>query len=359
MAIDVFFKEAIEKSAPKSDSQELIIDSGQRVIESHGSLLLKREIGEKVQVGASLSKILIKFWNNDLDVMCREATQKGKTSTRMINTSWKGTPLVLFFESAPYVERGIILGAKINIKDISVEKRLEQRNFLREKMAIIAVMASQIVHKMNNPIAAILNRLGGLLIRNLDELEPDELAAELEKIQNQVYSLSLITNALTAFGRDQREDYRLRNINSILEKAVALIKLIRLEKDIRYHIDFDPKLPDVFGCEMTLEQCFVNILRNSMEAMPKGGTITISTRIDQNFKDSVNISISDNGLGIVQDQLDYVFDPFYTTKSNVHSGLGLTVCYGIVSNHKGNIEIVSEENVGTTVSITLPIENID
>ena len=154
-------------------------------------------------------------------------------------------------------------------------------------------------------------------------------------------------------------DFKLVQTNVIIENAVNLLKLFETNKKINYQINLDPNLPRVLGSEVTLEQSLVNIFRNAIDAVPPdGGDLKITSRIDRQFKDFINIVISDNGRGIPPENLDHVVDPFFSTKDSGHNGLGLSVSYGIISNHHGSIEMASTPEKGTTINILLPIARV-
>ncbi len=335
--------------------QEFVFDQKWQLFETKGKLFSYKKLGGPLNKGNDIARVLGRFWNKELKLICTHALENGTTGTRVFENSRNGQSLALLFVAVPYVKNGRVRGVILTIHDITVAKRLERQQHLREKMKVISHLASEIVHNMNNPIAAILNRVGGLLVEDGKKIDATQLKSDLRLIQEQLYSMSLVTNALTAFSTEKMNDFKLISVNKVIENTVNLLNLLNQQKKIQYTLNLDEQVPRILGSEVTLEQAVVNICRNALESMPDSGTLSITTKVDDQFRDFVNISISDDGVGIPTEQLELVFDPFYTTKDGTHTGLGLSVCYGIISNHNGSIEIFSEMESGTTIQILLPI----
>jgi signal transduction histidine kinase len=260
----------------------------------------------------------------------------------------------------PLVRDLRVTGIVLNIRDITEQNRMTHQKALKEKMDNLASLAAHIADKMNNPLATILNRIGSLLVT---EFKPDDLQNiryELESIQELIYNMSVITNALEAFSNVSTDNFRILHVNYIVEKAVQISKLLQLHENISYKVELTDDLPPILGSEITLEQCLINIIRNAIEAMPdkNDGLLKVTTGRDKHQPKFVTITITDNGIGIPKENLNRVFDPFFRTKNEGHSGLGLSVGYGIIASHNGKIDINSPANKGTRVSISLPIARV-
>lgn len=347
-----------EKENLTTDVQELQMDTQLHLISSKGTLL--NNLGLTIPIkGESLKHTLDKLWDHHIHNICLKVLKNGETRIKTLTKNLNGYPKTLVFIAIPAIINKEIKGVTLHIYDTSFHRQQDQEDNFRHKMSVFSSLASQVVNKMNNPLAAVLNRIGGLLVDDLEKTDKNELRAELESIQNQIYSMSLITNALSAFSQETQNDFKLVNINTVIEKSVALLQLLHVSKKIKYDIVYTPELPQILGSAVTLEQCFVNIFRNAIEAMPDGGILTVSTQIDDKLGDFINVTISDTGIGIAQDKIELVFDPFYSTKNNSHPGLGLSVCYGIILNHNGTIKIDSQINKGTELFILLPVANIN
>jgi two-component system NtrC family sensor kinase len=125
------------------------------------------------------------------------------------------------------------------------------------------------------------------------------------------------------------------------------------EANIKIETDFDGEIPEIMASTNQMRQVLLNMFKNAKEAMPKGGTLTVRTNKEDN---KVLIQIQDTGIGIPEELKDKIFEAFFTTKQKVKGvGLGLSVCYGIIKGHGGEIKVESEEGKGTTFTITLPI----
>ncbi len=340
-----------------NEYQELTVDDEGRVIGVQGGLFRYKEIGRVPVIGWQLGDVLDSFWNGRVKAICRETLESGRTLSTLVELMHNGSRLSLEFITVPRVEDDRISGLVLTVRDVTVPLRLKRHEALREKMKVVGRLAAQIVHSMNNPIAAILNSIGGILVQEPEKIDVHELRRELAEIQEQLYQIAVVTNALTAFSGSGNRDFKLIQLNRIVESTHHLLQLLYAQKEIRYRLELDENLPRILGNEVTLEQALINICSNAVEAMPERGELSIITRVDDQFRDFVNIVVSDTGIGIPAEALDDVFEPFYTTKEG-HRGLGLTVCYGIISNHNGNIELTSQPGAGTTVTVMLPVAKV-
>jgi len=334
--------------------QKIYLDETLRVEDLQGDLT-KYDIFANLRKGESFLDGLPKLYRKELTPACQLALEEGKTTESEFRThTLDRNKVILSFRVEPVVQKGKISGVSVVATDVSEEKRWQQLQELKEKMENLSILASNISHELNNPIAALLNQIGRLLMENLTAKDLPRLRQELHDIQEQIYAMSIVTNALDAFSKDAQNHFRLLNINSVLEKSIELSKLLQIKNDVNYHVKLSPDLPPVFGNEITLEQSFINIIRNALEAMPDGGDLTVTSSIDKINPDYIQIVIKDTGVGIPREDLERIYDPFYKGKEGDHAGLGLSISYGIIANHDGNIQIKSRVNKGTTLTIILP-----
>jgi two-component system NtrC family sensor kinase len=146
-------------------------------------------------------------------------------------------------------------------------------------------------------------------------------------------------------------------INSVLDEILLLHEKQLKENDINMVSSFAEGLALVNASKNQLRQVFLNMVANARDAMPNGGTFTVTTGGDG---ENIVVKIADTGMGIRKENIDKIFDSFFTTKGEVKGvGLGLSVCYGFIKDHGGDIEVKSQEGVGTTFTITLPVHNAD
>ncbi len=234
----------------------------------------------------------------------------------------------------------------------SERKRLEQQAQEINRLATLAEMAGGIAHEVNNPLAAIVN-YAELILENPGSGDVVELA---EVIKESAQRAATILDNLSTFARQRSPERVYLDVNAVLETTLAL-RAYQLEKRaIRVSTALAPSLPRILANAGQLQQVFINIIINAEYFMTEAhgrGTLTITT---EHAGNSVRISFADDGPGIPQDILERVFDPFFTTREVGRGvGLGLSICYGIVTEHGGRIWAESEEGKGTTIIIELPL----
>jgi len=163
-----------------------------------------------------------------------------------------------------------------------------------------------------------------------------------------------IVKDLLEFARQSEPEMRILNMNDVLRKAIAITTHPAELQNISLATYIAPELPDVQGDADKLQQVFVNVIINALQAMPEGGELTVGTRLTEGGK-FVEIEISDTGCGIPQEHLSKLFDPFFSTKGTGEgTGLGLSVSLGIVQKHNGTFDVKSKVGEGSTFIIRLP-----
>jgi two-component system NtrC family sensor kinase len=245
-----------------------------------------------------------------------------------------------------------VVGTLLLIEDVTDHVRLEEQLQISEKMASIGLLAAGVAHEVNTPLTGI-SSFTQMLLEGADPADPK--TALLEKIEKQTFRAAKIVNGLLNLSRpgtssNERIEVDLNavigDVFSLLEHqfAVASIK-------VRRELATEPLL--VNGIEHQLQQVFLNLFLNARDAMPSGGWLSVTTRID---RDRVIAEIADTGSGIPSDQLARIYDPFFTTKSFQRgTGLGLSITYGIVREHDGLIHCDSAVGQGTRFTLSLPL----
>jgi len=233
------------------------------------------------------------------------------------------------------------------IKNITEKRKTEKSLIEAEKLSIAGQLAAGIAHEIRNPITALK---GFLQLMKLDLQTKsdywDIMESELERIETISNELLYLAKPCAA------------KLMPIELKRLILEVCLLLESQANLHnIIIVKRIPKedviIFGNEAQIKQVFVNIIKNAIEVMANGGKITINV---EKQEESVNVSIIDEGCGIPKDNLKKIGNPFFTTKKD-GTGLGLMVTYNIIRNHQGTISVVSEVDVGTTFTITLPLLN--
>jgi two-component system, NtrC family, sensor kinase len=228
------------------------------------------------------------------------------------------------------------------------------------KMAALGKMAAGIAHEINNPLAIIGEKAGWMkdLLEKEDIKEsPNLMEFEdcIKKIERQVDRSRTITHRLLRFGRRMEPTEEMVDVNQILAETITFLENEAHYRDISIHTTYDDKLPRVTTDSAQLQQVFLNIINNAIDAIGKGGSINLKTSYDGANHGNVLIEISDNGPGIPKETLGKIFDPFFTTKSAQEgTGLGLSISYSIIEKLGGKITVASEEGKGTIFTIYVP-----
>ncbi|RMF99388.1 MAG: HAMP domain-containing protein, partial [Acidobacteria bacterium] len=233
-------------------------------------------------------------------------------------------------------------------------RRLQQLNdqlIQTEKLAAMGTFTAGIAHEINNPLASISSLIQ--MIQKKESLD-FETKEKLKLILSQIMRIKQVTSDMMEFARVRPPSKTPLNINAVLEATLRLVSFDKGFQRLQLIKELSKELPKVYGDANQLQQVFLNILLNARDAMPDGGTLKIKTYTQE---DSVMVEIEDSGIGISKENLKRVFDPFFTTKpSGRGTGLGLAVCYGIISAHGGNIEVQSQSGKGTKFIIKFPAQ---
>ncbi len=228
-----------------------------------------------------------------------------------------------------------------------------------EKLSSLGRLSASIAHEINNPLAGILT-VAKLLLRTFQSGAMDEKAQasairHLTLVQRETERCTAIVRNLLGFARERALAMTDADLNAALEESLFLIGNQVALQHITLVRAFGT-LPLVRADYGQMRQAFANILINACDAMPKGGTLTVTTRHVPPPADVVEVLIADTGVGIPKEQLTKVLDPFFTTKEK-GTGLGLSVVYGIIEHHGGTMTLDSTVGVGTTVTMRLPVRS--
>ncbi len=234
--------------------------------------------------------------------------------------------------------------------DIEQLRHLNEQLVRTEKLAAMGTLSAGVAHEINNPLASISSLIQ--MIQKNGELDKQS-GEKLELIQTQIRRITQVTKDMMDFARVRPAARTEVNINKIIEKSLRLASFDKSFQKLTLEQNIDNEIGCVFADTDQLQQVFLNLFLNARDAMPDGGKLSITTKQDSN---TIKIEIIDTGSGIGKEDTEKIFDPFYTTKSpGSGTGLGLAVCYGIITAHHGTIEARSISGKGSIFSISLPI----
>jgi two-component system NtrC family sensor kinase len=228
------------------------------------------------------------------------------------------------------------------------------------KLASIGRLAAGVAHEINNPLASISAKTG----RGMDLLELSEACTYKEKIASEINGTSdaverckVITHRLLGFARRMDVTLEPININNLMREVLSFLDKEALYRGINFDLNLGESLPVIDSDRGQLQQIFLNLLNNAIDAIDKDGRITISTK--KRDKNSIQVDVIDNGKGIPPDIMRHIFEPFFTTKDHGEkkgTGLGLFITYGLVKKLGGLISVQSSGGAGTTFTVILPIK---
>lgn len=245
-------------------------------------------------------------------------------------------------------------------EDITEQKKMNDAVIHAEKLASIGRLAAGVVHEINNPLATIAACAESLTLR-LDEINEPELGQDfaeyLQIIRDESFRCKTITNSLLDFSHQRQVEKMSGDINLIIDQTLQLLRHHPKLGKMTIVKEMDHSLAAVYVNEGQMKQIFIALISNAFDAMDGGGTLTIRTHWqDSDSKPTVCAEFLDTGCGIPPSNLQKIFDPFFTTKPlGRGTGLGLSVCYGIVSEHGGRIEVDSIEGKGSAFRVILPV----
>lgn len=240
---------------------------------------------------------------------------------------------------------------RLEIKSEELRKAQEQL-MQAGKLASTGQLAAGVAHELNNPLTTV-SGYAQLLLKRLNKKDPNYKRIEAMAEESQRCK-AIIKNLLDFSRQPKGEDYRTLNVNIPLKNTLSLVgEQVRLQ-DIKIIKNLDSHLPRIKANPSQLEQVFMNIVSNALDSMPRGGELRIATRKIDN---RVEITFTDTGCGIKSEDMNKVFNPFFTTKRPGRGvGLGLSVSYGIIKEHGGEIGVESEEGKGSIFTIRLPVQ---
>jgi len=246
------------------------------------------------------------------------------------------------------------------VRDITERKRaeedrrkMEQQLQLAGRLAAVGELAAGVAHELNNPLAAVLGL--SQLLTQMDNLEED-IKSDVETIYGEAQRAAKITKNLLSFARRHKPEKRLISINDAVAQSLDLHAYQMRASNIEISVGLDPNLPKTMADFQQMQQVFINIVTNARQAMTEAhgrGKLLVQTQCADGM---IQVIFTDDGPGILEDDLKRIFDPFFTTKEvGQGAGLGLSICYGLLQEHGGHIFATSIPGEGATFVLEMPI----
>ena len=338
------------------DDGLVVFDGDERIVRWNRAL----EGFYGVARGAAIGRLLGDIFDAPFVEALRAARQEypfGATLSRVpLSSGDRGTARLLVNATEVPLQNAsgddaVMGGTLLLIEDITDRVRLEEQLQISEKMASIGVLAAGVAHEVNTPLTGI-SSFTQMLLEGADPRDPKTVL--LEKIERQTFRAAKIVNGLLNLSRpatasSERIDV---DVNAVITDVLSLLEHQFEVGNIKVRRELAPKVPPVLGIEHQLQQVFLNLFLNARDAMPRGGWLSVSTRVDG---DHVIAEIADTGSGIPSEQIARIYDPFFTTKAiGRGTGLGLSITYGIVREHDGTIHCDSAVGQGTRFKLALP-----
>ena len=309
------------------------------------------------------------FHDSDFYASMWETLTSGKTwNGRMTNKKKNGS---LYLEEATispiHVHHGKVVGYIGVKRDITESVKLQEAYQQAQKVESIGRLAGGVAHDLNNLLSPIIG-YGEILLEDLPE---DEVCRDsVNEILRAGFKARDLVSQLLAFSRKQTLEYKVVDLNTVVKDFKSLLRRT-IREDVEIEVETCNEEALVYAEKGQLEQVLMNLSVNSQDAMPSGGTLTISVSVTESSGDTVEdsgiieegsyvvLSISDTGHGIDAETRKHMFDPFFSTKGKKGTGLGLSTVYGIVKQHNGHIVFCSGEGTGTKAKIYLPLSSGD
>ncbi len=264
-----------------------------------------------------------------------------------------GQAVVSITQAPLKTDSGCHSGSLLLIQDVTRIYQLEEQLQRKDRLAAMGEMIGRIAHEIRNPLGSV-ELFASMLRRDLAEMPSSKLYAE--QISQAVHAMDRLLANLLTYTRPERTPRAWHHAESLILDSLTLAAhaITTIPADIR--LDLDPRVPSMWCNDGQMKQVFLNLIVNAVQAMPTGGVLTISLKMDQEHRldtPAICLTVSDSGIGIDPAHRSRIFDPFFTTKDE-GTGLGLAIVYAIVEAHQGRIDVESVVGQGTSCTIVLP-----
>ena len=344
---------------PGADQEERIRGAGRKLKEYADSItrLERKRVNDIIQNAKRI--LILSFWAILASALLigHFISQKIVRSLRVIETMTRSISEGNFAQVAnvrPRDELGTVIDAVNHMSEELAHR--EEQIIQSKKLASLGILTAGVAHEITNPLNNI-----SMIAQTYDELYtqlPDQDRLELMgKVDRETERIRKIVKNLLDFSKPKDANPTEADINTVIQKTLTLVQNMIDVQNIETVVRLEEGLPRLFVDEHQVQQVLVNLITNAVQAMSTGGRLFIASRAGKGG-DSVEITVKDTGKGIQPEFLPHIFDPFFSTKGEGGTGLGLSVSYGIIKNHRGDIRVESKPGVGTTFTVELPIAKV-
>ena len=349
---DVLFNELIHENV-------MVINKDYKVMDINDALLERKNLTRKEAIGRNCYELIYHQETpcrlDDLECPFKTALKTGKPSR--VTHVYRGEDkkeIYLTVSCYPLVENEGIVGAVNISRDITQEINMQKIMMQQEKLVSIGRLSAGVAHEINNPLTTILTT--SILLQE-DMAKDDPIYREVETIAKETLRCRKIVKSLLDFARQSPPAKKLHDVNAIVSESFLLTKKQAAFNNVGLEMNLAENLPYIYLDKDQIQQAVINLTLNAIEATNSGGKVSIETR-DKSEQERIEVSVWDNGIGIVSENLSKIFDPFFTTKEN-GTGLGLAMTHGTIEQHGGSIEARSTIGKGTEFIVRLPISQGD
>ncbi len=351
----------LEDLAVENERLEVVLDSmndGVLVTDTEHQLLLTNKAVERLLPLVRSESVGCLVWEaiEDEDIASfvqRTLERQESISDHEFTLNFGETVRILSISIAPLVQAGCIQGNLLRVEDISEKRAREARLRRAESLASLTTLAAGVAHEIKNPLGSIGIHLQLInkAIDGREHVEPNSIKDYLDVIDEEVERLNRIVVDFLFAVRPMDVNPVDTGINTLIEEMMDFVRYELEQQGIALRLDLDENIPELKIDEKYFKQALLNLIKNAIAAMPEGGELTVST---YRRGDEVILRFSDTGVGIPDDVIDKIFEPYFTTRES-GSGIGLTLVYKIVREHFGEISVNSQEGHGASFTITLPV----
>ncbi|NMH75507.1 PAS domain S-box protein [Bacillus sp. RO2] len=280
----------------------------------------------------------------ELQAQWKECPESEELSGELCIEGYSGEQIIEYS-----AKKHVIEGLHMTIfRNITEKREMEDQLRKSDTLTVVGELAAGIAHEIRNPMTA----LKGFIQLLQNSMNEDQYGMYFDVITSELKRIESIITEFLVLAKPQAISYQRKNISVIMKETLDLLSAQASLENVQFISSIEEGLPDIYCEPNQLKQVFINILKNAIEVMPSGGTVSVDLK--KIAGEQVLISFKDEGIGIPEDKLKKLGEPFYTTKER-GTGLGLMVSYKIVEEHNGTIEVSSEVGKGTTFYIKLPI----